>query len=201
MNSYNILTVYILTYPLCVAWMKYRRTGFNCENLLIANCELLLCSQLLEMQLYIYSAPHEPGEKQTQSINSHFHLQMTKRSNEWIHGIKTGPTVFWLLCWEQWRRHQVAYLLGEILSRIFHDVCGCDETCGMQKMLWNGKYDACTCWILSNTAYCLLIYLSEKTRIASPFCVLSWDLHHSVQHDDNIFMCKIFAYEECVANG
>ena len=26
----------------------YRRTGFICENLLIANCEFLLCSQLLE---------------------------------------------------------------------------------------------------------------------------------------------------------
>ena len=40
---------------------------FNCENLLIADCEFLLWLQLLEMQLYpIYSVPYEPREKRTQ---------------------------------------------------------------------------------------------------------------------------------------
>ena len=57
-------------------------TGFNCENLLIANCEFLLCSQLLETQLYpIYREPYKPHEKQMQSINLQFCLQMTKHNN------------------------------------------------------------------------------------------------------------------------
>ena len=41
-----------------------------------------MCLQLLETQSYpIYSVPHEPREKQMQSINSQFRLQMTKRNN------------------------------------------------------------------------------------------------------------------------
>ena len=48
----------------------YRRTGFICGNLLIVNYKFLLCSQLLESQSYpIFSKPHEPREKQMQSIN------------------------------------------------------------------------------------------------------------------------------------
>ena len=51
----------------------------SCENLLIANYEFLLCSQLLETRSYpIYSIPYEPHEKQTQSVDSQFCLQMTK---------------------------------------------------------------------------------------------------------------------------
>ena len=68
----------------CVrSWINaYRRTGFNCDNLLIANCEFLLCLQLLETQSHpIYSIPHKPCEKPTQSINSQFRLQMTKRNH------------------------------------------------------------------------------------------------------------------------
>ena len=34
---------------------QLRRTGFNCENVLIANCEFLLSSQLLEMQEQSYT--------------------------------------------------------------------------------------------------------------------------------------------------
>ena len=65
-------------YSTCIC----RRTGFNCENLLIVNCEFLLCSQLLKMQSYpIYIVSYEPCEKQTQLINSQFHLQMTKCNN------------------------------------------------------------------------------------------------------------------------
>ena len=51
--------------------LKYRRTCFNCENVLIANCEFLLCWQLPETESYpIYSVPYEPCEKQMQSINT-----------------------------------------------------------------------------------------------------------------------------------
>ena len=36
--------------PIMLSLLTYCRTGFNCYNLLIANCEFLLSSQSLEMQ-------------------------------------------------------------------------------------------------------------------------------------------------------
>ena len=51
----------------------YRRTGFKCENLIIANYKCLLRLQLLEMQLYpIYSPPCEPCARQMLLLNMQF---------------------------------------------------------------------------------------------------------------------------------
>ena len=45
----SFLVPLLLLCNLCLVHVNYRRTGFNCKNLLIVSCEFLLYSQLLEM--------------------------------------------------------------------------------------------------------------------------------------------------------
>ena len=36
---------------------RYRRTGFNCDNLIIANCEFFYSSQTFDSQTYSINSP------------------------------------------------------------------------------------------------------------------------------------------------
>ena len=52
-NSVVRCSQYHLTYY--KVYSIYRRTGFNCETLIIANCEIISSSQKIETQTKIYA--------------------------------------------------------------------------------------------------------------------------------------------------
>ena len=81
------LSVYILDSQL----LSYCRTGFSCENLIIANCEFFSSSQTFDLLTSSINSPPLVQLAQTQLLICSVAKQ--KQTQYLNYAIKTGPTV------------------------------------------------------------------------------------------------------------